>query len=69
MNRVERRAAFKAAEEHPHQQKCRCGWLMPREVFVERLGAGDPPLAVRIVILCPICDARAEVEVGRSALA
>jgi hypothetical protein len=69
MNRAERRAAFKAAEEHPHQQKCQCGWLLPREVFVERLGAGEPPARVRIVIICPVCEMRGEVEVGLSALA
>lgn len=67
MNRGERRAAVKAAAEHPHQQRCRCGWLMPREVFVEQLTVGTPVAAVRVVITCPVCDARADVEVGRSA--
>lgn len=70
MNRAERRAAIKAAEDHPHQQRCRCGvWLMPREVFVEQLFAGEPPVRIRIVIICPVCGARADVEVGLSAQA
>ena len=65
MNRHERRPATSAAEHHPDQQKCACGWLMPREVFVEQLTIGPPVARIRIVIICPICERRATVEVGQ----
>jgi len=51
----------------PYQQRCRCGWLLPREVFVEEVVAGAPPERVRIVTICPVCGLRAECEIKRSA--
>ena len=69
MNREQRRALLAAAENHPEQQRCVCGWLLPRETFVEQITAGPPVARVRMVILCPVCGTRADVEVNASAIA
>jgi hypothetical protein len=71
MNRAERRAAFAAAVAHPQQQICQCGYLWPRETYVELWpladGSGPPPCAVTITILCPVCSQVASVEVPKAA--
>jgi hypothetical protein len=68
MNRHERRAAAaQAAHDAGHiQQECRCGWLAPRETFVELAHGTPPPARIVIVVLCPVCSARFDVEVGLS---
>ena len=67
MNRQERRIAWADAKKHPQTQECRCGWLFPREVYVEQVAVGTPVERIRIVTICPVCDQSATVEVGRAA--
>jgi len=73
MNRHERRAAAaRAANEAGHmQQECPCGWLAPRETFVEFVHDTNhpPPPRIVIVVICPVCGQRFDCEVGKAATA
>jgi len=66
MNRHERRAAAaKAAAAAGHQQQeCRCGWLAPREAFVE-LGYDAGAAPARITMGHPLPRLRAALRPGR----
>jgi len=69
LNRHERRAAAaKAAKEAGHlQQECGCGWLAPRETYVLFAAETAHPARITMVVICPVCSQRFELDVTRSA--
>lgn len=49
------------------QQECPCGWLAPREAYVELLYETEkPPDQLIIIVICPVCGTRFDRVIKRS---